>query len=249
MKPDIQLNNEAISLREEFGIDSHSPVDIFGLIASNRDMTVTFLPMSARISGLCIKSDDVKLIGINSSLTYGRQRFTAAHELYHIFYDGDLAVRICAKELETNETKEQEANKFASFFLAPYGALYNFVRNKLGKRKASLTVEDVVHIEQYFGLSRQATVVRLQQDGYITPEEAGEMTRHVIASAKRLGYAVDLYLPAPEDKQYATYGRYITLVEQLREKQLVSVGKYEELLLDAFRNDIVFGTNTEERYD
>ena len=24
MKPDIQLNNEAISLREEFGIDSHS---------------------------------------------------------------------------------------------------------------------------------------------------------------------------------------------------------------------------------
>ena len=80
MKPDIQLNNEAISLREEFGIDSHSPVDIFGLIASNRDMTVTFLPMSARISGLCIKSDDVKsyryqlIPDLRSAKIYGRPR-------------------------------------------------------------------------------------------------------------------------------------------------------------------------------
>lgn len=42
--------------------------------------------MSKNVSGICYKS--VRLIAINSSLSYGRVRFTLAHELYHLYYDG-----------------------------------------------------------------------------------------------------------------------------------------------------------------
>ena len=39
-----------------------------------------------------------------------------------------------------------------------------------------------------------------------------------------------------------TYGHYIHQAEQLISKGLISHGKYEELLLDAFRSDRVYGS-------
>ena len=77
------------------------------------------------------------------------------------------------------------------------------------------------------------------------------MKKNIILSAKKFGYDAKLYSPTPTDKQYNTLGQYITLAEQINERGLVSTGKYEELLLDAFRSDIVFGMDdeAEEHYD
>lgn len=250
MKDDIQINAEAIKLRRHFGEDASSPLDIFRLICSTKDLTLTFFPMSDRISGISIKADDLMIMGINSRLTEGRQRFTAAHELYHLFFDDDFSTRICFKDIPARNTKEQEADKFASFFLAPYEALSSFIETSLEKMPGSLTLEDVVRIEQHFGMSRHATLVRLQREGYLSPKQAESMKTNVISSARKLGFDISLYLPTPEHKQYSTYGRYVRLAELLKEKELISTGKYEELLLDGFRGDIVYGTSPlEERYD
>lgn len=250
MKEEIQINAEAIRLRRHFGEEPSSPLDIFRLIASDRDMTIVFYPMSDRISGISIKCNGIKLVGINSTLTHGRQRFTAAHELYHLFYDDEFSVRICSKDMQVKDTTEREADTFASFFLAPYEALHEFIENNLKKRHRALSVEDIVRIEQYFGLSRQATLVRLQKESYLTPKDAETMKTNIIVSATRLGFDTSLYTVTPKEKQYATYGKYVALAELLKDKDLISEGKYEELLLDAFRGDIVFGTNLEkERYD
>ncbi len=48
-----------------------------------------------------------------------------------------------------------------------------------------------------------------------------------------------------------TFGKYIKIAEELRQKSLISKGKYEELLLDAFRSDIVYVLDGagEEQYD
>ena len=86
MKEKIELNSEAISLRKKFGEDSYSPIDIFSLIHNNDDLTIVFYPMSNRISGICIRDGKNKIVGINSNSTYGRQRFTIAHELYHLYF-------------------------------------------------------------------------------------------------------------------------------------------------------------------
>ena len=37
------------------------------------------------------------------------------------------------------------------------------------------------------------------------------------------------------------YGRYIKQAEELLKRGLISDGKYEELLLEAFRADLVYG--------
>lgn len=252
MKDKIEIHADAISLRKQLGEDSFSPIEIFSMLGNTENLTVVFYPMSDRISGACIRDDNMKLIAINSRLTYGRQRFTAAHELCHLFFHEDFKYVVCAKDIDNNqEPQEKEADMFASYFLAPYEALSDFIKIKLGKKKGNLAVSDVVKIEQYYGLSRQAALWRLINDGYLSPEEARAMKTGIILSAMRLGFDATLYSPTPAEKQYNTLGEYIKIAEELKEKNLVSNGKYEELLLDAFRSDIVFGLNDEgeERYD
>lgn len=252
MKEKIEINAEAINLRKQFGEDIHSPIDIFSLLQSNEDLSIVFYPMSSRISGICIREGNNKLIGINSNSTYGRQRFTLAHELYHLFFHEDFKSIISSSDLENNkDPQEIEADMFASYFLAPYEALNDFIINRLRKGKLSLDLNDIVKIEQHYGLSRQATLWRLKNDGYLSQEKAETMKKGIIASALKLGFDDKLYRPTPEDKQYITLGKYVKLAEDLKERDLISNGKYEEILLSGFRGDIVYGLNTdgEEYYD
>lgn len=250
MKEKIEINSAAISLRREFGIDIYSPVDIFSLINNRDDLTLVFYPMSERISGICVRDENNKIIAVNSNTTYGRQRFTIAHELYHLFFHEDFKSIVCSKDLEKEkDPMEKEADMFASYFLAPYEALRDYIKNRLRRQNSSLEIADIVRIEQHFGLSRQATLWRLINEGYLTVEKAETMKRGIISSALKLGFDEKLYLPSPEEKQYTTLGKYIKLAEELKEKEIISTGKYEEILLNGYRGDMVYGLEGEGYYD
>nr|WP_243278461.1 ImmA/IrrE family metallo-endopeptidase [Clostridium tertium] len=200
---------------------------------------------------MCVKVGENNIIAINSESTYGRQRYTLAHELCHLYFHKNLNNSICPKDSDrTKDEKEVEADIFASYFLAPYESLKSYITNTLGKDKGELNVEDVVNIEQYYGLSRQATLNRLVSEGYITRIKADTMRSGIIRSALKQGYDEKLYLPSEESKKYYTIGKYIKIAEELNNKEKVSSGKYEELLLDAYRSDIVYGLDDEvEIYD
>lgn len=49
--------------------------------------------------------------------TYGRQRFTIAHELYHLFFHEDFKRVICSADFESNkDPKKKQIDMFASYF-------------------------------------------------------------------------------------------------------------------------------------
>lgn len=247
----INVNANAIALRKKLKEDSNSPIDIFSLVNSIDNLTIVFYPMSDRISGMCIKVDEENIVAINSSVSYGRQRFTMAHELCHLYFHEELNSSICPKDIDrNNDPKEVEADMFASYFLAPYESLQTYIYETLNKKNEKLLLNDIVQIEQHYGFSRQAVLRRLVDDGYMEESETKDMRRGVKVSALKLGYDTKLYQPNPEDKMYYTIGKYVKITEELNQKQLVSNGKYEELLLDAYRSDIVFGLDDEvEIYD
>jgi Zn-dependent peptidase ImmA (M78 family) len=254
LKEKIELNSSAVILRKKFGEDGSSPIDIFSIINDLANFTLVFYPMSDRMSGMCIRADNGdNLIAINSTLSYGRQRFTAAHELYHLFFQSIFKTVICGRDLDgAKNDEEKNADAFASYFLAPDVALKSYISDELKKTgKNLIALVDVVKIEQHFGMSRQATLYRLRNDGYISSEFAATLKSNVIQSARILGFDDKLYIPTPQEKQYLTTGSYIGLVERLMEKDIISQGKYEELLLDAYRSDIVYNLNVEgsEKYD
>lgn len=238
----IEINAKAIELRKRFGEDENSFVDVFAMAGQITDLSIVMYPMGERISGICIKSEGANVIAVNSLMSYGRQRFSLAHELYHLIFDETEGVSISSKSLETDNEKERIADKFASYFLAPYNALRNAV---LKKKNGELTLKDVISLEQIFGVSHKAMLRRLVDDGFLKESDVEKMTGSVIAHAKRYGYSDKLYLPSDENLRKKTYGNYIVQAETLKNNGTISVGKYEELLIDAYRYDIVYGEDND----
>ncbi len=83
----MDLRTRAERIRRQFGEDLSSPIDIFSLVKGIDRLTLVFYPLGQNISGACIKRSASMGIALNSVMTLGRQRFTLAHELYHLFYD------------------------------------------------------------------------------------------------------------------------------------------------------------------
>ncbi len=242
-----KLMTQAAMLRRQLDEDSSSPVDIFALAQRIEGLTIVYYPMGDNLSGMCIRGqDNNNIIAINSSMTLGRQRFSLAHEFYHLFYDDNM-VSVCAKKIGDGKDIEKAADMFASYFLMPDAALIAMAQ-RLAEKAGNhyISINDVIRIEQYFGVSHQAAVYRLIHTPYLDQRDADDMlTEPVRRRAEALGYSADLYLPSPESRKYMTYGNYINQAEQVISKGLVSVGKYEELLLAAFRSDLVYGDEEE----
>jgi Zn-dependent peptidase ImmA (M78 family) len=241
----MDLWKKALSLRKELGEDATSPIDIFALAYTIDKLSIVYYPMGSNLSGICIKGAGNNVIAINSSMTLGRQRFSMAHELYHLYFDDDGLTAVCAKTIGVGSEREKQADQFASYLLMPPDALSDMVKRLKKSDSGKLTLRDVVRLEQYFGVSRQTILYRLIGENELTIQEADSMRQNVIWSAVNLGYDDTLYRPTPEDKQYKTYGYYIQQADKALEQGLISSGKYDELLLSAFRSDLVYGEESE----
>ena len=245
MRTAQELNSLALRTRKMWNEDTYSPIDIFAIVNGwkNKKITVVKYPMSPRISGMCTKEGEDVVIAINSTTSYGRQRFTMAHELYHVLYEDNMRRVICDMSMGVDKSEsEREADIFASFLLIPYDALFEYEPNR-----AKWSLERIVDAEQFFQVSHQAILHRLVQDGLITNALAEQYKAVTVSTvAARLGYGKELYFPTEKSKQYFTTGEYIRKVEELAEKGLISNGRREELLMDAYRADIVYNFDEEE---
>lgn len=227
-------SNKALDLRKQLGEDSFSPIDVFALVQQMENVTLIFYPLGKNISGYCRKYAHSNIIVINSEMTEGRQRFSLAHELYHIFYDDSMSSYICSN-FNSKATNEQYADLFASFFLMPQNALSS------AEFSAPVGIKEIVRLEQFYRISRKAVLYRLYNEKKITKDELEEYSHGVKLSAKKLGYDDSLYNPSPEDRKCFVYGKYITEAEELLKDNKISIGKYEEYLLSAYRDDLVYG--------
>lgn len=245
MKTAQELNSLALRTRRIWNEDAYSPIDIFAIVNGWKDKKITIVkyPLSPRISGMCTKENEDIVICINSTTSYGRQRFTLAHELYHVLYEENMQRVICDMNMNGDKSEsEKEANQFASYLLMPYDALLEYELDK-GK----WDIEKVIDAEQFFQVSHQAMIHRLVSDGLISSDIANDYKVITVSTlAAKLGYGKELYFPTEKNRQYFTTGEYIRKVEKMAEKELISEGKREELLMDAYRADIVYDFDEEE---
>ena len=244
MRTAQELNSLALRTRRMWNEDGYSPIDIFAIVNGWKDKKITIVryPLSSRISGMCTKENEDIVICINSTTSYGRQRFTLAHELYHVLYEEDMQRVICDMSMNGNKSEsEKEADKFASYLLMPYDALLEYEHDK-----AKWDLEKVIDAEQFFQVSHQSMLYRLLCDNLLSSEVADEYKSITVSTvAAKLGYGKELYLPTDKNKQYFTTGEYIRKVEKMAKKDLISEGKMEELLLEAYRADIVYNIDAE----
>ena len=158
--------------------------------------------MAEEISGACCRLNTEQIMFINARHSKGRQNFTAAHEIYHLFYE-ESSFTIC--NIKSNDEVEKNANKFASFLLMPINALYNYKKeNKIKK----WDLNSIIDCEQYFQISHRAMLCKLRREDMITYDDYLRYKSGVKSAALDLGYDLSLY---ESTKEYYSLGKIIPL--------------------------------------
>lgn len=242
------MEQYALKLRREWGIDNYAPVEIYSLTLEKIDnLTLKWVEMNDNISGCCMKSEDDVVILINSDQSKGRQNFTLAHELYHLKFDESQDIQIC--KLNSKDEVEEKANKFASYFLMPKCALEDYY-DRSGIKE--WTLKDIVKCEQLFQISHKAMLTRLHEEGYLddeTFEDFSSPTFSIRKYAANLGFDTSLYEKSPESRRNYVLGNLIPLTEEVYEKEYIPKRLRDQLLLKHFRADIVYNTEGDEGID
>ena len=241
LKTDNQLNTEAIKLREKWGLNPNGSIVITSVVLSKlSNLTLLYMPFSKNTSGMCIKDENIEIIGINSTMSKGRQRFTLAHELYHLLIEKNSGKPIVCNYLLRNDS-EREADAFASYLLMTEEGLSQYCEmNHIDQ----WNLGNIISVEQYFQISHRALLTRLLNNRLISKKEYDEYKcKYISDEAKIRGYGDELYRPSPKDDQYMTLGKYINTIEYLDEIGKISQSKKKELLLDGYRGDLVFNVD------
>ena len=231
----------AKAIRKEFNIKSDEP--IYDLVSLIEDAGIKLYLNDFNFQktfGLSVNKEDggpAIIVNNNEAISVERKIFTIAHELGHLIlhknsFDGEVS--------EENETEEKQADMFAAELLMPQEAF-----EKQWEAHSGISwIDAVLQIKQYFGVSYQTVLYRLNdlmKDRFEPDYIYKEFVR-----LYRLKYNHDLknhYEPnsiseiAPakdEPRKLSSYNfteeRFERLVRQAYEKDKISISRAAEML-------------------
>jgi Zn-dependent peptidase ImmA (M78 family) len=187
-----EAEGRAAALRHELGLGSDALGDVFELV-EHLGLEVLRWPMGERgPDGFYLRNGDLALAVINSDKRFGRQRFTAAHELAHHLFD--KAAHIDTDLFAGRVVPELRANAFAAYFLMPGEGVRRWIEGDVGlhRLKGPLETEAIVHMCRHFGISYEATLFQLRALGWLRPREVdalrGAQPERI---ARWLGYSLE----------------------------------------------------------
>ena len=230
---DISLVNEATQLREEMGVRSTDPVSIHQIL-KYKGILGYFKPLGKALSGMAIKvqAGEGKMpkcfMLVNTDDPYCKQRFTAAHELYHLLVQKDFHYSYDKDIYGSKDKEEIYANYFATYLLLPEVGVRQMI--PIGEQKKDrITIATLLKMEHNFRCSRLSLLYRLHYLGLITEKFIGSNKNQVQADALEYGYDTSLYLP---NHRSELVGDYNIKARELYDKGIISQAKYYTYLRD-----------------
>ena len=205
--------------------DLDSPINI-KTVLTKLGVLALFRPLSEGLCGLSIRSTtDDRFMLINSNNNIGRQHFTVAHELYHLYYGTNTVPNIC--RLGGKEPEEVNADSFASALLMPEKGLIQQLPGE-EYRSGKISMATLLRTERVFGVSHDALLIRLLKLHIINDATYQQFKSVTITSeAARYGYDTSLYRPGNN-------GLYIGTLGEMAKKEFdrgkISEGHYLEIL-------------------
>lgn len=160
----MQAENDAQNLRNWLGLGEGPVQNLFSLMELQLGVRVYSRKLDAKISGLFAYDDAIgACILINCTHRKDRQTQTGGHELGH-FTATRRRPEIYQDEKYENSREERYANAFARAFLTPARAVMEKFK-ELTMGASHLTRRHIILLAHFFGVSRQAMVIRLEELG------------------------------------------------------------------------------------
>lgn len=171
----------ATTARDLLGLGTAPVADLELIIENQFGAHVASEPLQSG-HGFCVMSDGAAVVIVNSTDTFGRQRFTMAHELCHLIV-GDLDTYEMVGETGHTTGAEGRADAFAAAFLAPEQGVRAVVADR--------PVDGIVAAElaHRFGMSLQAMCYRLKEFRMISATDTDEIMRQGL---RNLSYTANL---------------------------------------------------------
>lgn len=219
------LQDKADLFRKEHNISATEPINIENLLLE-LGILVVYKPMSDSFSGMAIISGSVKAILINSLCALGRQNFTIAHEIYHLFIQEKHVPHLCViGQFDKKEVEEYRADIFATNFLLPLEGIKQHIPPS--ENKNTISPLTILKISTFFGSSWAFTLRRLTDCGFLSKaryEELKILSPTYVAN--QYGYPTHLYKPT-EEKVVGNFGE---ISKTLYDKGIISESHYYELM-------------------
>jgi Zn-dependent peptidase ImmA (M78 family)/DNA-binding XRE family transcriptional regulator len=224
-----QAEHDAQNLRNWLGLGEGPVQNLFAIMELQLGVRVYSRKLDPKVSGLFAYDDAIgACILINSSHRIDRRTQTGAHELGH-FTATRRQPEVYQDEKYGNSRDERYANAFGRAFLTPARAVMEKFK-ELTTGSSHLTRRHVILLANFFGVSRQAMVMRLEElgltkkgtwdwfkdNGNITDEQV----RQVLGPAAYEASTVDS----------AQSSRLFLLAIDAWKKSLISEGQMSEML-------------------
>jgi Zn-dependent peptidase ImmA (M78 family)/DNA-binding XRE family transcriptional regulator len=130
-------------------------------ILEDKDIKVVEIDADEKFDGLSGWANNaIPVIVINKNFTVERKRFTALHELGHLL----LSIN---GEKFTHKEIEKFCYVFAGAMLLPKETLFN----ELGKKRNSISLNELIYIKESYGISIQAIMARAKDLGVISNDQ------------------------------------------------------------------------------
>lgn len=223
----LDLVEKVANFRASHGYGVTEPIHLKGFVLKNNVITL-FRPLSDSLSGMALKVGDHKFMMINQRHSVGRQHFTMAHELYHLFVQENFTSQKCfTSQFEKSlDIEEAKADFFASHFLLPeLGVLELIPKDERGKNQISANT--IFRIQQVYSVSVKAVVHRLVELDYVDKQYYDKYSMGLKSLARNLGFDIRLL---ESGNSGVTLGNYAELANKLFSKRKISESYYLELL-------------------
>lgn len=180
VKTDRDAEKYADELRKEWSLGLDPIPDVIALLEEKK-IKVFEIDAPDEFSGLSSRTDDVAVIVANKAVkNIVRKRFTALHELAHLIltFPEDMPVK----------DKEHLCYSFAGAFLFPESVF----KEELGKKRTSILLNELISLENYYGMSVQAIIWRAK-------------TLQLISDSKFKDYNIWLNKSGNKNTQFGTF--------------------------------------------
>ena len=200
----LQIKDLAEEVRIKFARKGLS--DIFDILSEAAFLIRKPLDIE-ELSGFTTYFEGQFIVYLNSNFTLGHERYTGAHELYHLIYNADILKK---EKILLNDEKHKEedakADVFASEFLMPEDYVKEVFYKIVNVDKNSILPRHIIRMHNYFKVSYKAMLKRLIQLNLCSIDKYEELvdicslenTEQLQSLTRREGYSIDLITPSKE---------------------------------------------------
>lgn len=224
------VKKQALEFRKELGFSPIQPIN-FEYICQIKNINLIYKEFDRdSFSGIGVRKNDENFILINNAKAIGHQRYSIAHELYHLFfYKYNIVICDISNLDQDLQEDERLAEIFAINFLVPDDGIRHYLRDGILNIRNKISLNEIIKLELIFKISHHAMLIKLENMNAIAGNYKEELKYDIIKTAEKLGFDTSLYKP-PDDKRTKIISPYISLAKKLHSEGNISHGKYEELL-------------------